>query len=648
MIKKILFYTLLILAFFMLFHYFYYKGKINTLTKQIYTSKSDTIVKLFEKEVEKKFGKTFALTYLLSQDDKLIEALVTKNNAKLDYKKTIHEIEKYGEYKNLWIQVIDKNGYSFYRSWTKKVGDHSASARLDIADMLKNPQPKRGISTGRFDMTFKTMMPLYNGDTFVGIIEMISKFNSIAKLLKENEIESLMIVDKDYTKRFIRPYSGLFIGQNYVANENASLELMKKVKEYGLVKLLHLTEPIIFNNYLLSTTQLKNIHGGDMGFFLFFSKTDTLDQSLIYNFETDYFLKVIIVLIILIVLILYLFYKNYVKQLNTEVIKKTLEIKKQKERLQSLLKIYDNNVIFSKTDLEGNITHVSNAFCDISGYTKKELIGKPHNYVRHPDMLKSAFQNMWNTIQSGKIWTGEVKNLKKDGTCYWVDAEIEPLYNEDKKHIGYSAVRQNITDAKEIEEIQKEIILAMGSIGERRSKETGNHVKRVAEYSKLLALKYGLSVEESEMIKQASPMHDIGKVGIPDSILNKPARLNDEEREIMNTHAVIGFNMLNSSTRPLLKTAAIVALEHHEKWDGSGYPQGLIGEEIHIYGRITAVADVFDALGSKRCYKKGWDDESIFKLFKEESSKHFDPRLVEIFFENLNDFLDIRDRFVDS
>ena len=199
----------------------------------------------------------------------------------------------------------------------------------------------------------------------------------------------------------------------------------------------------------------------------------------------------------------------------------------------------------------------------------------------------------------------------------------------------------------EIEDTQKEVVFTMGAIGESRSKETGNHVKRVAEYSKLLALHYGLDPKEAEMLKQASPMHDIGKVAIPDAILNKPGRFDDKEREIMNTHSKIGYEMLRHSNRPLLKCAAIVAHEHHEKWDGTGYPRGLKEEEIHIYGRITALADVFDALGSDRCYKKAWEDEKIFQLFKEEKGKHFDPKLIDIFFENLDQFLAIREKFRD-
>ncbi len=201
---------------------------------------------------------------------------------------------------------------------------------------------------------------------------------------------------------------------------------------------------------------------------------------------------------------------------------------------------------------------------------------------------------------------------------------------------------------KEIQDTQKEVVFTMGAIGETRSKETGNHVKRVAEYSKILALGIGLDKEEAELLKQASPMHDVGKVAIPDEVLKKPARFTKSEREIMETHAELGHEMIKDSERPLLKAASIVAYEHHEKWDGTGYPRGLKGEDIHIYGRITAIADVFDALGSDRVYKKAWDLERIFKLLKEERGKHFDPHLIDVFFDNLDAILEVREKFQDK
>jgi PAS domain S-box-containing protein len=325
------------------------------------------------------------------------------------------------------------------------------------------------------------------------------------------------------------------------------------------------------------------------------------------------------------------------------------------QALSQTLDDFDRNVIFSKTDLTGKITHASKAFCEISGFELTELVGQSHNIVRHPDTPSSLFEDLWKTIKQKKPFHIVLKNRKKCGDSYWVDSQIEPEFDSDGKHIGYIATRFDITDRKEVEQLheeiaetQREVIFRMGEIGETRSKETGNHVRRVAEYSKLLALYSGLSEDEAELIKQASPMHDIGKVGIPDAILNKPGKLDAEEWIIMQTHAQIGHDMLMDSSRPLLKAAAIVAYEHHEKYDGSGYPQGLSGENIHLYGRITAVADVFDALGSNRCYKKAWDDEKIFKLFKDEKGKHFDPKLIDIFFDNLDEFLAIREKFHDN
>lgn len=254
------------------------------------------------------------------------------------------------------------------------------------------------------------------------------------------------------------------------------------------------------------------------------------------------------------------------------------------------------------------------------------------------------FSKLLNAMKKSKPTQNEIIVVETSA-----QNEIKELFDEFNKQMNLINVSsQEISSlSKEIEDTQKEVVFTMGAIGESRSKETGNHVKRVAEYSKVLALHYGLKECDAEMLKQASPMHDIGKVAIPDAVLNKPGRFNEEERKIMDTHAVLGYEMLNVSNKALLKMAAVVAHEHHEKWDGSGYPRGLAGEDINIYGRITALADVFDALGSDRVYKKAWDDERIFNLFKEERGKHFDPKLVDIFFENLDSFLKIRDKFKD-
>jgi len=477
------------------------------------------------------------------------------------------------------------------------------------------------------------------------------------------------------------------------------------------------------------------------------------------------------------------------KALTTFISKTSSELDENLFYLEQFKQAVDEVSIFSVTDEKGVIKEANKNFETISGYTREELIGKPHSIVRHPDMPKEAFKEMWETIKSGKIWKGMVKNRRKDGRPYYVITEISPIYHKDGSFKEYIGVRNDITELEEYKEIlkmeldttknsldeqiyyikqyeeavnstisilktdaknkityanhtfcesmkcnlseligrdcseirhkkhieqelcakimrhlenkeilketltniakdgseftveatiypildvkgnivehlqvmhdvteiinlneeitntQREVVFTMGAIGETRSKETGLHVKRVAEYSYLLAKLIGLDEDKATLLKQASPMHDIGKVGIPDSILNKPGKLTEEEFEVMKTHASLGYEMLKHSNKKILKASSIVAHTHHEKWNGSGYPNGLKGEDIHIYGRITAVADVFDALGHDRVYKKAWELDRILELFKEERGKHFDPKLVDIFFENLEQFLEIKKQY---
>lgn len=223
--------------------------------------------------------------------------------------------------------------------------------------------------------------------------------------------------------------------------------------------------------------------------------------------------------------------------------------------------------------------------------------------------------------------------------------EFKGIAEEELLLVYFFDISEIINLNAEIEKTQSEVIYTMGGIGESRSKETGNHVKRVALYSEKLALLCGLSVTEASLLKMASPMHDIGKVAIPDSILNAPRRLSDEEFEIMKNHTSLGYEMLKNSNQKIFHAAAIVAYEHHEKFDGTGYPRRLAGENIHIFGRITAIVDVFDALISERVYKKPWGLSEIIALFHEEKGKQFDPELVKIFILNIDLFIKIQQKY---
>lgn len=324
-------------------------------------------------------------------------------------------------------------------------------------------------------------------------------------------------------------------------------------------------------------------------------------------------------------------------------------VEKNIRLLDEYKQVVDRSSIVSKTNPKGIITYVNDQFCEISGYTEDELIGKSHSVLRHPDMHKDVFKEMWTAILNKQPWRGVVKNQKKDGTYYWVEAIINPILDSDGNIEEFIAVRNDITETihlhEELERTQEDMIMRIGEIGETRSLETGHHVRRVAEYSRILATKYGLSEQQIRYLSDASPMHDIGKIGIPDSILQKRGPLTDDEWAMMRTHSEVGYKFFENSDSPLLKTAAIIAYEHHEKWDGSGYPRRLKGEEIHIYGRITAISDVFDALGSDRCYKKAWNNEQIYELLRSERGKHFDPMLVDLFFEHIDEFTAVQSHY---
>ncbi|WP_258238410.1 HD domain-containing phosphohydrolase [Arcobacter sp. CECT 8983] len=347
----------------------------------------------------------------------------------------------------------------------------------------------------------------------------------------------------------------------------------------------------------------------------------------------------------------------------TELEETKLKLEKEYEKTSikyneasSLSKIYeeafDKSSIILRVTSDMQIKYINKMFCELTGYTKDELEGKSYWTIKHPNTSKEFIEKAFNQANENGIWKGQLEGCTKDKKDIHYISTIVAIKDLNGNLIEYLCIRLDITKVielhEELEETQREIIYTMGEIGETRSKETGFHVKRVAEYSKLLALKFGLSKEEAEILRLASPMHDIGKVGIPDSILNKPAKLTPQEYEIMKDHVNIGYDLLKNSSRDTLKASAIVAYEHHEKWDGSGYPRGLKGEEIHIFGRITAICDVFDALAHERPYKKAWELDRIIKLLKEEKAKHFDPVLVDLFLENLDKFLEIKNTYEDK
>jgi putative two-component system response regulator len=215
----------------------------------------------------------------------------------------------------------------------------------------------------------------------------------------------------------------------------------------------------------------------------------------------------------------------------------------------------------------------------------------------------------------------------------------------DQNHELERKVQERTAD---LNESRLQVIRRLGRAAEYKDNETGMHVMRMSHYSRAIAVALGRPAAECENLLHAAPMHDIGKIGTPDQILLKPGKLDAAEWEVMQQHPQIGAGIIGRHASPLLEMARVVALTHHEKWDGSGYPRGLRGEQIPLVGRIVAVADVFDALTTKRPYKEAWPVEKALELVRSERERHFDPAVADAFFGVLPEILGVREKYAED
>lgn len=261
-----------------------------------------------------------------------------------------------------------------------------------------------------------------------------------------------------------------------------------------------------------------------------------------------------------------------------------------------------------------------------------------------PVIFVTALTDVADETQGFEL--GAVDYITKPVSAPVVKARVKThLSLYDQKRLLEQEVKAR---TRELEVTRLEIIRRLGRAAEYKDNETGMHVIRMSHYARLLAREAGMSEHFCELIYNASPMHDIGKIGTPDAILKKPAKLDDEEWREMQRHAEIGAEIIGEHPDPMLEMARRIALTHHEKWDGSGYPKGLSGEEIPIEGRIVAIADVFDALTSIRPYKQAWSVEDTLALIDREAGKHFDPELVSHFKAIVDEAVKIRDSHQDK
>lgn len=308
------------------------------------------------------------------------------------------------------------------------------------------------------------------------------------------------------------------------------------------------------------------------------------------------------------------------------------------EHVLSALGVYCNPSLFHLIEARGELSHL-NKVDDIDKLPDNVslLISQSIAEQRHIYTPNAFVMNMHSSSDSCIIFyfEGFLPLTEQDISL------LELFATNTKTSFDNEELRH------ELEEGQREIVYLLGEAIEHKSKETGNHIRRVAEITRILALELGYSIADAEKIKSASPLHDLGKIGIPDHILHKPGALDPDEWEIMQSHVEIGYELVRYSNQDILKYAALISYQHHEKWDGTGYPNGLKGEEIDLVGRIASLADVFDALAHDRCYKKAWPMDQVLAFIDEQEGLHFDPQVVAAFRKHQTQIISVNERYKD-
>lgn len=315
-------------------------------------------------------------------------------------------------------------------------------------------------------------------------------------------------------------------------------------------------------------------------------------------------------------------------------------------------------------ELESSALYIARCQTDYDQETTSSIIACTGKYISESDslensnvsglvkkMIMQAFDNKKHYF--GKdYFVGYYETDSHSASVLYIEFEDDSEHFKANLAELYATnvvlILESLTRRHEIEQTQKELLYIVGEAVEARSKETGAHVKRVSLICDLLAKKMGLDYRFIEAIRLAAPLHDVGKIAIPEAILHKPSKLDNDEWEIMKTHAAAGAEILSKSKMSLSKLGAKLAHFHHENWDGSGYPKGLKGENIPLEARIMAIADVFDALGSVRSYKKAWSNDEIETFMRSQKGIKFDPKLIDIFLEHYEEFVEIRENNPDT
>lgn len=305
--------------------------------------------------------------------------------------------------------------------------------------------------------------------------------------------------------------------------------------------------------------------------------------------------------------------------------------------------------LYQKTDFDLVLLDIN--MPELNGFQVLDEFKKVDRDIHSPVIILSALKERNTRLKALKLGARDFLEKPFDGeeAVYRISNLLE-MHLTQKLLAKYNSNLEKFVQerTKKIEKTQFEILSCLSYAAEYRDMDTAHHTIRVGWYSRIIAEQYGFRNEELDLIQHAAPMHDIGKIGVSDTILLKPGKLDKDEFEKMKLHASIGAEILSRSNAPIMKYAKIIALSHHEKWNGTGYPNALAGQKIPILGRIVAIADVFDALSMERPYKKAWPLEKTLKLLNDEAGEHFDPHLVSLFMGSLPAILEIQKKYEDK
>ena len=349
------------------------------------------------------------------------------------------------------------------------------------------------------------------------------------------------------------------------------------------------------------------------------------------------------------------------KQGLEQVIDASADIFSQREGRSFAAKVLKHLARLSQTDGITLLCRIEDTEADQQRYPialstapHADLVGREAGQVlpdSHMASLNTALHNRSHVFGSDHYVLHFIDNNERESLLYIGEGGV--IGDVERKLLevfstNVSIAYKNLHLNQDLVDSQLEMIWLLAGAAETRSRETANHVLRVGLLAELLGRAAGLDAKAAENLRLAAPLHDIGKIGIPDAILNKPGSHTPEETVIMRSHAQLGAQMLGNSKRPLLQLASRICLEHHENWDGSGYPNGLHGEAISLEGRVVALADVFDALGSTRVYKAPWPRERIREFLIEQTGRKFDPRLIDLLFDRWDDAEALRTQYPDT